>query len=183
MRFAAHRAALADFEAALRQKPDNADGLRGAGRAETSLGLHRVALGRIAPLVARGDRDPETLRIVADARRAMGRPDLSEDAALAILAIKPDDEGAKALLADLHRERRPLSQIEATQIRRSDDLRINGLLAFTEFTFDRGLVKLAPQVRHLSHRGGYFPDVDVYSIGFGAGSASTTGSSSRRTSS
>ena len=95
----------------------------------------------------------------------MGRPDLSEDAALAILAIKPDDEGAKALLADLHRERRPLSQIEATQIRRSDDLRITGLLAFTEFTFDRGLIKLAPQVRSLSHRGGYFPDVDVYSIG------------------
>ncbi|MDQ4135961.1 MAG: hypothetical protein M3158_07255, partial [Pseudomonadota bacterium] len=162
---AAHRAALVDFEMALQLRPGNADGLRGAARAETSLGLHRVAIQRIAPLVSHGDQNPETLRIVADARRAMGRPDLSEDAALAILAVKPDDEGAQRLLAELYRERRPLSQIEATQIRRSDDLRINGVLAFTEFTFDRGLVKLAPQARHLSHRGGYFPDVDVYSIG------------------
>jgi tetratricopeptide (TPR) repeat protein len=162
---AAHRGALADFEAALRLKPDNADALRGAARAETSLGLHRVALERITPLLLRGDRDPETLRIVADARRAMGRPDLSEDAALAILAVKPDDEGARRLLDDLLRERRPLTQIEASQIRRSDDLRITGALVFQEFTFDRGLTKLAPQIRMLSHRGGFFPDVDVYSVG------------------
>jgi hypothetical protein len=64
----------------------NAEGVRGAARAETSIGLHRVALARIAPLLASGDRHLETLRIGADARRAMGRPDLTEDFARAVLA-------------------------------------------------------------------------------------------------
>ncbi len=162
---AAHRAALADFESALQQKPGDADGLRGAARAETSLGLHRTAMARLGPLFERGDRDVRTLQIVADARRAMGRLDLSEDVAREILAITPDDEAARGLLESLLLERRPLMILEGSHIDRSDKLRIGSLQASQEFTFDRGLTKVAPTFRFLDHRGEGFPTVDMYSFG------------------
>jgi tetratricopeptide (TPR) repeat protein len=162
---ATHRAALADFEFALQQRPGDADGLRGAARAETSLGLHRLAIARVAPLIAAGERDIRTIQIVADARRAMGRPDLSEDAAREILAIKPDDETARRLLDDLLFERRPLTVAEGSYITRSDNLKIGSAQVSQEFTFDRGLTKFTPTFRFTDHRGPGFPTVGLYSIG------------------
>jgi hypothetical protein len=102
------------------------------------MGLPRAALARLEPLIAGGDRNPATLFIAAQARREMGRPDLSESYARAVLAQKPGDAGALALLDQLYLERRPLTRIESWYARRSDDLAIWSLQASHELTFATG---------------------------------------------
>ncbi|MCB5174498.1 PgaA family protein [Microvirga lenta] len=103
--------------------------------------------------------------IAAQARREMGRPDLSQSYAEALLARKPGDEGAQRLLEQLFLERRPLTTIEAWHARRSDDLAISTLLLSHELTFNNGLTKFGPQGRIMHFEGGDFPTVDIYSIG------------------
>lgn len=160
-----HLAALVDFEVVLTLQPGKVEAIRGAATAERSMGLPRTALARLEPLLASGDRNPMTLFIAAQARNEMGRPDLSEVYARAVLAEKPGDEGAQRLLEQLYRERRPLTQIETWYARRSDDLAIWSLQASHELTFNNGLTKFAPQTRFMRYRGGDFPSVDIYSLG------------------
>jgi tetratricopeptide (TPR) repeat protein len=160
-----HKAALADFEVVLALQPNNVEAIRGAATAERSMGLPRAALARLEPLIASGDRNPATLFIAAQARREMGRPDLSERYARDVLAQKPRDAGALALLDQLYLERRPLTRIESWYARRSDELAIWSLQASHELTFNDGLTKLGPQSRFMRYRGDEFPSVDMYSIG------------------
>jgi hypothetical protein len=95
----------------------------------------------------------------------MGRPDLSENLARAVLARKPGDEGAQRLLEQLSLERRPLTQVEAWHARRSDDLAISSLQLSHALTLNNGLTTFGPQARFLRFRGEDFPSVDIASIG------------------
>ena len=79
--------------------------------------------------------------------------------------MNPADEGAQRQIASLLEERRPETRIEASHNTRSDGLRIDTLFARHDLTFDRGLIRIGPQVRFLRHRGEKFPEIDVFSIG------------------
>ncbi|MBD2746932.1 hypothetical protein IC232_09515 [Microvirga sp. BT688] len=160
-----HKATLVDSEVVLALQPINVEAIRCAATAERSMGLPRATLARLEPLFTSDYRKPATLFIAAQARREMGRPDLAEGYARAVLAQKPADEGAQRLLEQIGLERRPSIQVESRYARRSYDPAIRFLQASHELTVNNGLTKFAPQACFMRYQGGDFPSVDMYSIG------------------
>jgi tetratricopeptide (TPR) repeat protein len=91
--------AIAVYEMALAEYPDDALILRNLARALAQKGDHEAALSRLQSLNAREPDDPQTTYLIGEQYQALGHTDLAAVQFKKVLERMPDDEQARQALA------------------------------------------------------------------------------------
>jgi len=155
------------FRKVLEQDPDNAEAWRGLAQVRSWRGRHRGAVRDFRGLLEERPKDPEARRLLAQTLFWMGRSDRARIIAEGLSAENPDDGAAKALMADIRREMRPRTEVDAWVSTQSDGLVIATQTVEHVHTRNDGLTKLGITVRSAQ----FLPDapdppVRVQSPGF-----------------
>jgi tetratricopeptide (TPR) repeat protein len=159
-----NRESIVAFELALTLAPASAEAIRGAAQAEINLGWHRRALTRLAPLLG-SDAGADTLSLAARAEFWKGRPDRARILADRTVAIRSDDATAQQVLADIARNRRPLTTINGSVSTQNDGLVISSTSARHGISLNEGLTTLGPQHRLLDFDARQDPDMLIHGVG------------------